>query len=1023
METTSDSSQIFPDGSITKIVYHNFLTYDDVECKPGPNLNMFIGTNGAGKSTVICGICLAVGGNPKILGRSERMGDYIKHKRDEGFVEVYMWIDNPCTFLAQDKVKSFSEQSPVDLLMNTERAGNPSLLEQHEELIRKKKHESVHIEKAREVENRLQSIEGEIAMLLPRVENYKKKEFLRTKIKILQKKKAILDYKESKERFAVEEAAVDQVQAAVKNTEKKIKKLRTKIEKEQEREKDYLTRQNNILRQTRGISDEVDALTNINLYADKVRDATERFNRLKKQNDSWEQEMDSIRKQVDRVRENVSAAKEEMKGYEEFKRETAQKTQQHAEEDDRLCKTEEGLQAEERKLNSEKMKLRDEARRIDQVMEGRVRILENLRSNMADEAWRWYQANRDKFRHPVYVPILHMTVPDAKTAMLLENLIAVRDLPMFIFGCKEDETLLTDRRHNWKLNSTVVPPSQVNLSALSTTVTQEMKGFGFTRFAVDLFTAPDVVKQYLCNVARLHQVPIGSARSNDLYDEIKSAFTNTPYKLYLTDRYRVQFTVSKYGSHEVIGQQSELRSPARLFVAHTSSLDDKSKFEEERQRIRACEKELSDRRSQVSQKRASIQKEREALKAKQAEWRTKRDELTNLERSLSNRENKLEMLSANRPNIDQARAALKETKVLASKEALETVLKILQKLEKLRKMNVEETLLRLALKGLRESLSEVEQQVLAVEEKLQEELTLMEGRLTVFRSAKEDLGRVAENLYEYCGLKTLEESEMTVEEKEIPKQLEKLFADENIPDDRSAVLRLLEEEKVKLNIASVDGSKEDVDRCERLKQEKVILLDRKVQQEITREAWKANLTKEIMEWREPVESLIRKINVNYSKFFATLGCAGEVYLEIPEDPLNIDGYGIMIMVSFRNGERLRRLDHQVQSGGERSVSTMLYLLALQELCPVPFRCVDEINQGMDPVNERKVFSIMVGTLSGEGNLAKTQYFLLTPKLLHGLKFNRKVTVQIVHNGATLSENCHEWDVRNFLSIMKSRVAS
>lgn len=27
------------------------------------------------------------------------------------------------------------------------------------------------------------------------------------------------------------------------------------------------------------------------------------------------------------------------------------------------------------------------------------------------------------------------------------------------------------------------------------------------------------------------------------------------------------------------------------------------------------------------------------------------------------------------------------------------------------------------------------------------------------------------------------------------------------------------------------------------------------------------------------------------------------------------------------------------------MSTMLYLLALQELCPVPFRCVDEINQG------------------------------------------------------------------------------
>ncbi|KAE9421351.1 hypothetical protein Angca_007263, partial [Angiostrongylus cantonensis] len=180
---------------------------------------------------------------------------------------------------------------------------------------------------------------------------------------------------------------------------------------------------------------------------------------------------------------------------------------------------------------------------------------------------------------------------------------------------------------------------------------------------------------------------------------------------------------------------------------------------------------------------------------------------------------------------------------------------------------------------------------------------------------------------------------------------------------------------------------------------------------------------EIIEWREPIEELIQNINVNYSKFFAQIGCAGEVYLDRPDDPLNIAEYGIMIMVSFRSGERLKRLNHQVrtlnsscflvvlkktifhakvQSGGERSVSTMLYLLALQELCPVPFRCVDEINQGMDPVNERKVFDIIVDTLSGEGNLAKTQYFLLTPKLLHGLKFNRKVTVQIVHNGATLS---------------------
>ena len=41
---------------------------------------------------------------------------------------------------------------------------------------------------------------------------------------------------------------------------------------------------------------------------------------------------------------------------------------------------------------------------------------------------------------------------------------------------------------------------------------------------------------------------------------------------------------------------------------------------------------------------------------------------------------------------------------------------------------------------------------------------------------------------------------------------------------------------------------------------------------------------------------------------------------------------------------MKDLDAYHQSGGERSVSTMVYMLSLQELANVPFRVVDEINQ-------------------------------------------------------------------------------
>lgn len=57
-----------------------------------------------------------------------------------------------------------------------------------------------------------------------------------------------------------------------------------------------------------------------------------------------------------------------------------------------------------------------------------------------------------------------------------------------------------------------------------------------------------------------------------------------------------------------------------------------------------------------------------------------------------------------------------------------------------------------------------------------------------------------------------------------------------------------------------------------------------------------------------------------------------------------DKYGIRIRVKFHSNTNLHELTAHRQSGGERSVSTMLYLMSLQELNRCPFRVVDEINQ-------------------------------------------------------------------------------
>jgi len=94
-------------------------------------------------------------------------------------------------------------------------------------------------------------------------------------------------------------------------------------------------------------------------------------------------------------------------------------------------------------------------------------------------------------------------------------------------------------------------------------------------------------------------------------------------------------------------------------------------------------------------------------------------------------------------------------------------------------------------------------------------------------------------------------------------------------------------------------------------------------------------------------------------------------------------------------ETLQRLDQHRQSGGERAVSTIFYLMALQSMAQAPFRVVDEINQGMDPRNERMVHERMVEVACREHT---SQYFLITPKLLSGLRYDERMRVHTIVSG-------------------------
>lgn len=103
----------------------------------------------------------------------------------------------------------------------------------------------------------------------------------------------------------------------------------------------------------------------------------------------------------------------------------------------------------------------------------------------------------------------------------------------------------------------------------------------------------------------------------------------------------------------------------------------------------------------------------------------------------------------------------------------------------------------------------------------------------------------------------------------------------------------------------------------------------------------ATFRQRLEKWEASVEEIARRLNNYFKKYMSELQYRGSVEL-VKQGSLK--DYEMQMYVSFRDNVDIHKLSGQRHSGGERAVSTIMYLMALQELTTAPFRVVDEINQ-------------------------------------------------------------------------------
>jgi len=1027
-------------GSIVRLKFVNFMQYKDTAFNCGPNLNVIIGPNGSGKSTIVNGICLGLAGKTSVLGRATSITDFIKVGEESAEVEVELFhpdnenvvicrkwdqsgknlwtvdgkkvglreverlvakfriqVDNLCQFLPQDKVHDFSRLNSKGLLDSTvDAVGEVELKEKHKELKdlqknmnegedlfeRKKQMLVEKTEQCRRLEEDVKAfdekakIEKKISLLEGRLVWSKYQEVRRATKEIKERSN------QAKKRWEEQEVKMNPLKTAVNDAKKKKSSLETKLQNFNGSIKDCMgkakTHSQNIEKLEEGVEGVEEELEEIDRKEENKKAEIRRIQtliaELEAEYNSTEDDT-SLGPQLAEARQDAHA-KQGRLGDLKTQRDNLKYKQGD------LARMVKERQAEVVELNN-----------VDKV---KMEVLRR-RSQETYDAVKWLRSNRDKFMGEVYEPfILCGNMVDLAQAKYLETSIHMRDLTAFFFQDAGDMNTFLDCVRNQKglkKVSAVQVPTRESSAYQPSIPADSLRQYGFISYLKEMVTAPDSVMAYMCHNHGLHRIPVFKAEAERFNDKLIHEVGLT--KFFVGEKHQA-VSGSMYSSVKTT-MTKEVVGNGTMAVTMDTAKEAQLK------------QEIVEKERELEQLEMRVREMDDGLKKAHLEVESARKFHKDLEHKKNFRVSQGAKIEVQRKTLRKEMAGSsmekeKEEKVAKRKKMVMQMVKSAQQLQaaiaEANKVRLAMELCRLAAQPLEEIIEEKVKALDAAVESVKELKVEMEKMAREMEEGMQALGAALREAKAATGVGQKRDeppAEVTSmwEKEQLPSRVEDI---EVMNTELQAQADCMDTVDPRI-VADYRNLKEtitelqqDIDRRENT------MADALAKMEEVKEAWLTSLT-----------SLVERINTKFSAHFASMGFAGEVGLSRGQHENDFENYGVKIRVKYRDSEPLQELTAHHQSGGERSVATALYMLALQELTTVPFRCVDEINQGMDAKNERRVFELLVRTSCSESS---AQYFLLTPKLLPGLDYSPRMTVLIVNNGPHM---CHhkEWDMGAF----------